>query len=214
MRSDANDTDLPRGLIGARIGCFAAGFILASCLVGVFVDFIFVVVFYGPSNSFLPPEARTSSLLQLLYGAGFVLAGLVPFVALLVSLHSILVMHMVPDVVQKRWYRANIAGAIVYWFVFWLLWATVLGLFGGFGELLRQAEKDVIATLGAIASAAIVGGLMAVMSTLPLATLQWLTLRRHAVGATRYVVTLISTNAVITGFLIGLYLWGTRWGWN
>jgi MFS family permease len=214
MQSESKGTDLPPGRIGARLGCFAGGFILVSCLVGAFLDLVFGGLSYALGSNHLPPEVSTSSLLRLIYGIGFVLAGLVPFVALLVSLHTILLMRQVPEVARKGWYWVNIIGAIVYWLLFWFLWGGVLGSFGDFGELMRQAEKDVIATLGAIASAASVGGLMALVSTLPLAGLQWLTLRRNVAGASRYVVALLSANAIITGILFGLYLWGTRWGWN
>jgi hypothetical protein len=214
MEPGTQDGDTARRRLGSGLGCLATGFIFISCLLGALGNFIFSVVFYGPSFSYVPDAARSSALWRLAYEIGFLLSGLVPFVCLLVWLHSTLVVPHVSEVAKKSWHRASIIGAIVYWLVFWALWERVLGSFGGFTELMRQAEKDLLASLIAIASAALVGGLMAVMSTLPLAGLQWLTLRRDAVGATRYFVTLISANAIVTGVLIGLYLWGTRWGWN
>ena len=214
MQSGTEKSDVSGGRLNAGLGCVAAGFIIISCVIGAVSTSIFAVSFTSPGFSNMTGEALSSVVRTLAFWVGFLLSGLAPFVGTLLLLHGVFVLPHVPNVPRKDWYRASAAGAVVYWFVFWALWTTLIGVFRSFEDVMRQVEDDVIATSGVIAVTASAGALMVFASTLPLAYLQWLVLRRYSIGATRWAIAFLAVNALMTGTFIGFFLWGTRWGWN
>ena len=151
-----------------------------------------------------------------LSSASYLMIGALLSALMITLLYARLLFPILPPTDRMRWLSLTAVGAIASWLIYWNLRTVfVLGnFFESFEQLFRRSDKSLISTLQALFLVGMASTTLIAVSSLPIAGITWLVLRKFVPGSHRKVFLVAGLCSTLTGFILSFYLWGTRLGWN
>jgi hypothetical protein len=198
---------------GAGASCGGVVALVLACLGGVFCQLVYVALPYI-AGGYSDDRVGMTGFLKSLYEAGFFVVSVIPFVLVVLFVSSFALMPYIPGIAWRGFLWATGVGSIFYWYAFWFMWFWTVGTIPDLSDMMREVEGDLLSTVGAFGAGIGAGAMVALVSALPLAGLQWLALRRYLPKVVHWITAVVVGNAIVTGVFIAQYLWGVRWGWN
>ena len=213
-RIDSQDTTEEEQILGPRGGCPAVIAIMFACSASVcsLMQFTLARTPFGSAEPSPITDILQNPVVAVL--AAITLTTL-PFALVIVPCFYSIVRPALPENARKRWSTITFVGGLGYavtiWCAFFLLRAYPLGAADG---RLLATENDAVAQTLVVLQIGLAGALLGLASGIPLGLSQWVGLREHTERARRWAVTVVVSNTLLVGSLLGLYLWAVRWGWG